>query len=824
MVTQPKDYKPTSQQYTRLPETPQSNPAVVADVSNIPRVDFTGMKESAQQLNIASKMFEQQAAVQQAKAAQIERINFGNASHSFLAEAANQADGDANKFNELVQGYKDNKGLTGLDAAEFDHYSLGYAQQVQTKFEQKTASQKNLDGDLAVDDFSRQVPKQAASLVNVNHKLLDFNSATDYVMGKYEGGYNPHDGKSGAPVNYGINQGANPDIDVSKLTPEKAKEIYKTRYWDAIGADKLPEGMRFAAYDTAINMGVDTAKKFIKEANGDTAKFLELRNQKRAELAKDPANARYLDAWAARDKDVQSQSDVSTVGLNAGSMTVVNRYNDLKEQILSNDGYSASEKFQKLSLLKDTVIKGGIHEAFMQTQDKEGFLAAFDKGGIELPIPQADGSIKKQSTDELMDENDRYAMRNMMITEIRRQKEEQQAQQEATMMQNLGTTLSSGFVSFDGSDKQKTAIDKAFTADTAGKDLDYTVGKAQIVASKTGYLPRPFIGQIESGLNSENPSAFTTSFSAARKLYELNPDLLESNFTSVTGHARFLEAIKQTQNGMALQDVPKYLADKSRAARAGLPVDVDKSHFLSNYDTRGLINMITKQSMWDFDSNLIARTFSNVTFNRNTPRIQETGAQAQLFDYILTNADRIKVQQPGIDDDTAIKTAAAQAKKDFGTSYANGYKELFRRPPEQADTRPTDPITGYTSAQADKLLPKDWARNQVVNDVLSKFSTDSFFKARYGDVKADNIIIGHDAQTESEGTYPIYIKSDGTDGLPVYTPVLTGVPGNPQGSVLQRYKPDKYAALHDQIEAQKKEAIKLQKESDIRNSNRSGPL
>lgn len=58
---------------------------------------------------------------------------------------------------------------------------------------------------------------------------------------KFEGGYS---NDSGGPTMYGISSKAHPGLDVSSLTPERAKDMYKSEYWDAIGAGDLPAHWR----------------------------------------------------------------------------------------------------------------------------------------------------------------------------------------------------------------------------------------------------------------------------------------------------------------------------------------------------------------------------------------------------------------------------------------------------------------------------------------------------------------------------------------------------------------------------------------------------
>lgn len=128
----------------------------------------------------------------------------------------------------------------------------------------------------------------------------DFDSSVDWVMTQ-EGGYVANDGGKGE-TKYGINATANPGVDIKNLTPEKAKKIYRKQYWDAIDADNLAPELRAVAFDTAVNMGVGTAKRLIKESGGDPQALIDLRRQEYMALVeKNPEKyAKYEKGWIAR--------------------------------------------------------------------------------------------------------------------------------------------------------------------------------------------------------------------------------------------------------------------------------------------------------------------------------------------------------------------------------------------------------------------------------------------------------------------------------------------------------------------------------------------
>jgi len=125
---------------------------------------------------------------------------------------------------------------------------------------------------------------------------------------KYEGGYVADDAGKG-PSNFGINKSANPDVDVKNLTKEKARELYKKRYWDAIGGDALAAkdpALATIAFDTAVNMGVSKASQLIAQSKGDPSAMLSMRQQHYDNLIKDNPKkfASFEKGWKDRVADL----------------------------------------------------------------------------------------------------------------------------------------------------------------------------------------------------------------------------------------------------------------------------------------------------------------------------------------------------------------------------------------------------------------------------------------------------------------------------------------------------------------------------------------
>lgn len=141
----------------------------------------------------------------------------------------------------------------------------------------------------------------------------DFDSISGWTMSKdVEGGYVANDAGKG-PTNYGINGAAYFGVKaeeltdtqknfIANLTPEKAKEIYRKRYWNAIDADKLDPRMRAVAFDAAVNQGPETAKRLLAEAGNDPEKMIELRRAEYKKLIKSNPEkfAQYEKSWMGR--------------------------------------------------------------------------------------------------------------------------------------------------------------------------------------------------------------------------------------------------------------------------------------------------------------------------------------------------------------------------------------------------------------------------------------------------------------------------------------------------------------------------------------------
>jgi len=85
---------------------------------------------------------------------------------------------------------------------------------------------------------------------------------------KHEGGYVNDPRDPGGETNYGISKRAYPDLNISKLSEDEAKGIYKEDYWDRVKGDDLPPSVALVVFDMAVNAGVRRAIKMLQEVVG----------------------------------------------------------------------------------------------------------------------------------------------------------------------------------------------------------------------------------------------------------------------------------------------------------------------------------------------------------------------------------------------------------------------------------------------------------------------------------------------------------------------------------------------------------------------------
>lgn len=100
---------------------------------------------------------------------------------------------------------------------------------------------------------------------------MNFDQAFDKLLGN-EGGYSDHRADPGGKTNFGITIAVARENgyfgDMRNMPLSFAKTVYRRQYWDAVRADELPSGIRYAVFDAAVNSGPRQAVKWLQEAIG----------------------------------------------------------------------------------------------------------------------------------------------------------------------------------------------------------------------------------------------------------------------------------------------------------------------------------------------------------------------------------------------------------------------------------------------------------------------------------------------------------------------------------------------------------------------------
>jgi len=96
------------------------------------------------------------------------------------------------------------------------------------------------------------------------------------LMLKSEGGFVNHPQDPGGMTNLGVTKSTwenwigrqSDEAEMRNLTPAKVEPLYKKKYWDAVRADELPNGIAYLVFDFAVNAGVGRSIKTLQTAVG----------------------------------------------------------------------------------------------------------------------------------------------------------------------------------------------------------------------------------------------------------------------------------------------------------------------------------------------------------------------------------------------------------------------------------------------------------------------------------------------------------------------------------------------------------------------------
>lgn len=100
---------------------------------------------------------------------------------------------------------------------------------------------------------------------------MNFDQAFEKLIG-YEGDYSNNSNDPGGETMYGVTKTVAIAFgytgQMKDLPIEMAKQIYFTRYWNKVQGDKLPDAIKYAVFDAAVNSGYSQAIKWLQRAVG----------------------------------------------------------------------------------------------------------------------------------------------------------------------------------------------------------------------------------------------------------------------------------------------------------------------------------------------------------------------------------------------------------------------------------------------------------------------------------------------------------------------------------------------------------------------------
>lgn len=101
-----------------------------------------------------------------------------------------------------------------------------------------------------------------------------FADSLPFIL-RWEGGYVNHPSDPGGATNRGVTQkvydawrrsASQPTQDVRQLSNEEMNAIYEANYWQPARCDVLERQLDLVQFDTAVNMGVGRATRFLQAA------------------------------------------------------------------------------------------------------------------------------------------------------------------------------------------------------------------------------------------------------------------------------------------------------------------------------------------------------------------------------------------------------------------------------------------------------------------------------------------------------------------------------------------------------------------------------
>lgn len=223
----------------------------------------------------------------------------------------------------------------------------------------------------------------------------DAASVIDFVINKNEGHAIVENDAGKGATKFGINGKSNglSDDQVKNLTLDKARDIYRKKYWNAIDADNLDPSIRAMAFDTAVNQGVDTAKRLLEDSGGDVTKFAQLRREAYTKLVQSNPEKyqQYEKGWMARVDRMESIATGKTRSLSS-MLAETDSIADPEDREMART--RIKNRWQE----SEAVASQDYQEKLTKAQD----IAYSTEGGWTNVPPQIWGDLKQADRAQLM--------------------------------------------------------------------------------------------------------------------------------------------------------------------------------------------------------------------------------------------------------------------------------------------------------------------------------------------------------------------------------------------------------------------------------------
>ena len=112
-------------------------------------------------------------------------------------------------------------------------------------------------------------PENISPMANMMSNGTGLSRAWDLVQ-KWEGGYSNDPDDSGGETNFGIAKNFNPGVDVKNITKQDAMNIFRDKYYNPSGAERMSPALGLYLADAAFNQGLGGMRDIMKNAIGTT--------------------------------------------------------------------------------------------------------------------------------------------------------------------------------------------------------------------------------------------------------------------------------------------------------------------------------------------------------------------------------------------------------------------------------------------------------------------------------------------------------------------------------------------------------------------------